>query len=367
MSSTKQDLLSLKEENLKLKENFQKFWKKHKLNKKYITKDKVKELMEEQEMLVNNLNHQIDNIIIKNQIDNIIVKNENRYKNFVRTLPQKRKISEILPNFENEFKPPKRPHMEPKIIKNSFENVIRNPGLQHLAENIFSYLSYDDLKSCQLINRSSKSILANSRFWLQKLVHQGMSKKNQNDWIKALQVTKDTDFEENLQLYLKRSFCKGKIIDVPCYIDEMAIQKSSKLIKKFKSLSNIFAKYYKEYVDDNAEFEDYFTPGSFQALAALNSIKQYFFMQLLAKHGHLKMMKVISPLLDNPNLQNPNDLGKVYENNFTPFNRASEYGQLKIIKFLEPFTDINAIQIAIGTARLYHQDHIVKYLNPLYS
>ena len=180
-------------------------------------------------------------------------------------------------------------------------------------------------------------------------------------------MTKDTDFEQNLKLYLKRSFCKGKIIDVPCYIDEMAIQKSSKLIKKFKSLSNIFAKYYKEYVDDNAEFEDYFTPGSFQALAALNSIKHYFFMQLLAKHGHLKMMKVISPLLDNPNLQNPNDLGKVYENNFTPFNRASEYGQLKIIKFLEPFTDINAIQIAIGTARLYHQDHIVKYLNPLYS
>ena len=153
MSSTKQDLLSLKEENLKLKENFQKFWKKHKLNKKYITKDKVKELMEEQEMLVNNLNHQIDNIIIKNQIDNIIVKNENRYKKFVHTLPQKRKISEILPNFENEFKPPKRPHMEPKIIKNSLENVIRNPGLQHLAENIFSYLNYDDLKSCQLINR----------------------------------------------------------------------------------------------------------------------------------------------------------------------------------------------------------------------
>ena len=79
MSSTKQDLLSLKEENLKLKENFQKLWKKHKLNKKYISKDKIKELMEEQEMLINNVNL---------QIDNIIVKNENRYKKFVRTLPQ---------------------------------------------------------------------------------------------------------------------------------------------------------------------------------------------------------------------------------------------------------------------------------------
>ena len=79
MSSTKQDLISLKEENMKLNENFQKFWKKHKLNKKYISKDKIKELMEEQEMLINNVNL---------QIDNIIVKNENRYKKFVRTLPQ---------------------------------------------------------------------------------------------------------------------------------------------------------------------------------------------------------------------------------------------------------------------------------------
>ena len=104
MSSTKQDLLSLKEENLKLKENFQKFWKKHKLNKKYISKDKIKELMEEQEMLINNVNL---------QIDNIIVKNESRNEKIVCILSQKRKMSEILPNFENEYKPPKRPHMEP--------------------------------------------------------------------------------------------------------------------------------------------------------------------------------------------------------------------------------------------------------------
>ena len=259
-------------------------------------------------MLVNNLNHQIDNIIIKNQIDNIIVKNENRYKNFVRTLPQKRKISEILPNFENEFKPPKRPHMEPKIIKNSFENVIRNPGLQHLAENIFSYLSYDDLKSCQLINRSSKTILENSRFWLQKLVHQGMSKKNQNDWIKAIQLTKDTDFERNLQLYLKRSFCKGKIIDIPCCIDENTIQKSSELMKKYFIFPAIISYYVESYVYNDVEFEG-LPPGCFQALAAfaLYSLRSYFLMQLLAQHGNLEMMKVVSPLLENPNLQDPDN------------------------------------------------------------
>ena len=97
--------------------------------------------------------------------------------------------------------------MEPEIVNNCFENVVNNAGFQHLAENIFSYLNYKDLQSCQCINRSSKSILANPRFWLQKFIQLGMSKKNQNDWIQAIQLTKDTDFETNI-LCLSYSMCR---------------------------------------------------------------------------------------------------------------------------------------------------------------
>ena len=67
MFATKQDLLSLKEENLKLKENFKTFLKKHEQNKKYIAKDKVKELMAKQEILIDKLNQQIDKIIVKDE------------------------------------------------------------------------------------------------------------------------------------------------------------------------------------------------------------------------------------------------------------------------------------------------------------
>ena len=49
MSSTKhQQLLSLKEENLKFKENFDKFLKKHDANKKYISKNLVSDFVQEQ-------------------------------------------------------------------------------------------------------------------------------------------------------------------------------------------------------------------------------------------------------------------------------------------------------------------------------
>ena len=82
--------------------------------------------MEEQVTLIDNLNQQFDDIIAKD-------KNQ-------RTLTKKRKSSKILNTAS------KKPRLEPEIVKNSFENVIKNPGLLHLAETIFSYLNYNDLR-----------------------------------------------------------------------------------------------------------------------------------------------------------------------------------------------------------------------------
>ena len=45
------------------------------------------------------------------------------------------------------------------IIK-KMEKIIRNPGLQHPAENVFWNLDVEDLKTCAQINQSfAKSIL----------------------------------------------------------------------------------------------------------------------------------------------------------------------------------------------------------------
>ena len=65
MSNTKQDLLSLKEENLKLNQNLKDFLKKHQGNKRYITKNKVEEMVKEQESMIKNINKRIDDIIAK--------------------------------------------------------------------------------------------------------------------------------------------------------------------------------------------------------------------------------------------------------------------------------------------------------------
>ena len=71
-----------------------------------------------------------------------------------------------------------------KLIINyhlKMENIIINPGLQHLAEKVFWNLDVEDLKICTQINQSCKQILQNPIFCLRKF--ENLSKKNQKFFI----------------------------------------------------------------------------------------------------------------------------------------------------------------------------------------
>ena len=66
----RQKLRILKEENLKLKENFKNFLKKYEENKKFITKIKIQEFIEEQDTMIDNINEHIDDVIAKADEEN---------------------------------------------------------------------------------------------------------------------------------------------------------------------------------------------------------------------------------------------------------------------------------------------------------
>ena len=55
------------------------------------------------------------------------------------------------------------------------ETLINNPGLQHIAENIFQYLDQHSLLKYRLVNSSWKRILDQPIFWLKKL---GLAEKS---------------------------------------------------------------------------------------------------------------------------------------------------------------------------------------------
>ena len=73
----------------------------------------------------------------------------------------------------------------------SMEIILENPGLLHLAENIFSNLNDADVEICRNINQISKEILDNPMFWLRRFGN--LLQENQKYWIKEFQSIKNSE------------------------------------------------------------------------------------------------------------------------------------------------------------------------------
>ena len=97
------------------------------------------------------------------------------------------------------------------------DKIINNPGLQHLSENIFLNLNYEDLKKCQLINHSVSLILDNPMFWIRILIENGLSKENQKEWIKAIQLETNSEKIKHIAAYLKWNCKKKNLFNFQCY------------------------------------------------------------------------------------------------------------------------------------------------------
>ena len=97
------------------------------------------------------------------------------------------------------------------------ENFIKNPGLQHIALNIFCNLDLETLKICKQINQFSDQLLdfENPFFWLQKFIQRGLPKEHQRDWTKAIKITKGTVLEKYVCSYLKNCTKNKRVVDLP--------------------------------------------------------------------------------------------------------------------------------------------------------
>ena len=89
------------------------------------------------------------------------------------------------------------------------ETIITNPGLQHLVEKIFWNLDFEHLKNCELINQSCKQILQNPMFWLKKF--KNLSKDNQKEWIKDINLVKNSENRNAIISYLQWNLKKGAV------------------------------------------------------------------------------------------------------------------------------------------------------------
>jgi len=222
------------------------------------------------------------------------------------------------------------------------ENIINNPGHQHIAENIFCNLSYKKLKNCQQINQSCKEILENPLFWKEKFMR-NLSKVNQNDWNAAIQITKTQTWKKNILLYMKMA--SKYVVDIPCYITcETLLKCSTKVQEYLGSTPFSFNGSFLEMGQLNFEKPCRFVLENFShedpdigCIQALGSVLENFNIPItLIAHSkeseHLRMIKPLLPLLNETNCLQDQE-GR------TLIHCAALNGHVEVVKILACLTD----------------------------
>ena len=90
------------------------------------------------------------------------------------------------------------------------ERLTKNPGLQHVAEDIFGFLDKKNLMDCRLVNKSWKEILEGPVFWLKKLDEENRSEDDQRRW-KNLAQELELDQAKEFGLVFTKMY-KGTLI-----------------------------------------------------------------------------------------------------------------------------------------------------------
>ena len=242
-----------------------------------------------------------------------------------------------------------RSHKTTKLIIH-MEEIIKNPGLQHLAEKVFWNLVVEDLRNCAQINQSCQQILQNPIFWLRKFKH--LSMENKKCWIKAIQSVKNSDKVIAIISYLRWNLKKEALMDLPCYTSP-AVQddfrmRIREICEKRKSSNEDLetVKILASLIDNpNAPNKNGWTPIHYASLK-----------------GHKEIVKILAPLTDNPNV--PNGSG------WTPIHGATFNGHIEIVKILSPLTENPNASDGFGFTPIHHaaqngHTEIVKILAPL--
>ena len=207
-----------------------------------------------------------------------------------------------------------------------------NLGFQDVAEKILLNLPFKDLMAFRLVNKSSKEIWDNPKFWI-KYWLKGLSKKNKADWIKAIHLTKNTNLSKILLLYIKG--CRDRIVDMPCYINEKIVEKFSHFTDE-----NSFQEYLGQAFGEGDSIRS--DAGSIQICMALVKrpnaenlfdINFGFVREInnAITNDRGDIVQVMAPFIGNANAKTPGYL--------SPIQWAIRKSHTISMKFLAPFCD----------------------------
>ena len=215
------------------------------------------------------------------------------------------------------------------------EKIINNPGLQHLSENIFWNLSYEDLQKCQTLNQFCKEILESSLFWLKIFIRRGMSEQNQMNWLKAIQISKNTHMEKYVLDYLRKCTKNVRVVDLSSsYMVENFLKKPVKVVENILLSFHIkgFQKSLALAVKNrNVEAVKFLAPFIELPYSCDGGRNPNHPILVAVKTGLTEIVSILAPLAENINVWD--------RNGCTPIFLATQNDFTDILKILVPLTD----------------------------
>ena len=238
------------------------------------------------------------------------------------------------------------------------ETFTKNPGLQHIAEDIFNILDKKSLIDCRLVTKSWRTIINWPILWLRK--SKSTMPENSKTWKILVDQIEDCQIEEEFVNILINNFKlrpmspleivvelikKGKHPNVVNYILEHVNPESTVHIEvapyvtfrdmtpiclaAFYGLSDTVQKLVKKYGSSNIPTSEERTP-----------------IHYAARNGYLEIVRFLVPFTKYPNA--PDDKG------FTPIHYAACCGQLETVQFLTGLTDTPLAPAIFGSTPIHY-------------
>ena len=148
---------------------------------------------------------------------------------------------------------------EPRFVR--LDELVRNPGLQHIALKIFRNLGMRSLENCRMVSKEWRNCIDSDRhYWLRKVKKLGKRLIGKTEAIEESHILEGHEEEE----YGYEDLAKADKAN--CKFIKCFITKALDYIYKNESLKNLktlvpFMKNYREYLEDNSMcMANYFDP-----------------------------------------------------------------------------------------------------------
>lgn len=264
------------------------------------------------------------------------------------------------------------------------DELTKNPGLEHISQNIFWLLDHESQMTCRQVNHCWKAQLDRPYFWVKKCDSKGQSKELSNAWIHLIRATRGIENGSHIKQEMRECLMKfyGQFhefselnflngispIHVACICGSLDLLKYISNFKEFLKFSNSdginplchviwreeleMVKFLAPKLENyNAVSEGIVgaTPIYIATMMGRTEIVKFLatmedqndlnspdedgdtLMSAAAEEGHIEIVKFLSSKVVNPNEPDGNG--------WTPIHIAANFGHIEVVEYLSSFTE----------------------------